>query len=94
MGFWEDLKDAFKTKSQRDEERAEEMRKALEAEKEVTKIFRKKRKTTSGSGYFDELGNVQHIQVRTNSKQFHWTHLSLSKRKKNIYKRRDLRQYR
>ena len=37
MGFWEDLKDAFKTKSQRDEERAEEMRKALEAEKEVTK---------------------------------------------------------
>ena len=36
MGFWEDLKDAFKTKSQRDEERAEEMRKALEAEKEVT----------------------------------------------------------
>ena len=42
MGFWEDLKDAFKTKAQRDEERAEEMRKALEAEKEVTKIFRKK----------------------------------------------------
>ena len=39
MGFWEDLKDAFKTKSQRDEERAEEMRKALEAEKEVTKKF-------------------------------------------------------
>ena len=37
MGFWEDLKDAFETKSQRDEERAEEMRKALEAEKEVTK---------------------------------------------------------
>jgi len=50
----------------------------------VTKIFRKKRKTTSGSGYFDELGNVQHIQVRTNSKQFHWTHLSLSKRKKTF----------
>ena len=37
MGFWEDLKDAFKTKAQRDEERAEEMRKAIEAEKEVTK---------------------------------------------------------
>ncbi len=35
--FWEELEDAFKTKSERDEERSEELRNALEAEKEVTK---------------------------------------------------------
>ena len=57
MGFWEDLKDAFKTKSQRDEERAEEMRKALEAEKEVTKKLEELEKQ-----YQDYL-NSQKVEV-------------------------------
>ena len=35
--FWEELKDAFKTKSQRDEERSEQLKQALEQEKEVEK---------------------------------------------------------
>lgn len=33
--FWEELKDAFKTKSERDEERSENLKNALEAEKDL-----------------------------------------------------------
>ena len=33
--FWEELKDAFKTKSERDEERSESLKKALDDEKEL-----------------------------------------------------------
>ena len=34
--FWDELKDAFKTDSQREEERRQELADALEAEKEIT----------------------------------------------------------
>ena len=34
--FWEEFKDLFKTQSQKDEERRQEISAALEAEKEVT----------------------------------------------------------
>ena len=30
MGLWDEIKDAFKTKSERDEERAEDLKNALE----------------------------------------------------------------
>ncbi|MBO5654889.1 MAG: hypothetical protein J6S32_02525, partial [Clostridia bacterium] len=33
--FWEELEDAFKTKSERDEERSEDLKDALEKEKDL-----------------------------------------------------------
>jgi DNA repair exonuclease SbcCD ATPase subunit len=36
MGLWDEIKDAFKTKSERDEERAEDLKNALEQERGLT----------------------------------------------------------
>ncbi len=57
MGFWEELKDAFKTKSEKDEERSRELQEALDAESEITKQLEELEKQ-----YQDYL-NSQKVEV-------------------------------